>query len=96
MAQVLHIFASKISKTIEEYDERIFTDNIEDKAVRQLHGSFKMCRSPVPDELCWLTGESRTDYLHDMRICQRWAVLDRMLIAAILMDYLHLQESGIE
>lgn len=62
-------------------------------AIRQLHSSFKMRRPSVPDDLCWLTGESREDYLHDMRICQEWAVLNRGLIAAILMGYL--QESGI-
>lgn len=79
-------------RMIEEYKAAGCRSELQE-AVRQLHDSFKMRRPPVPDELCWLTGESREDYLHDMHICQRWAVLNRGLIADILMDYL--QESGI-
>jgi len=38
-------------------------------------------------ELCYLEGEEREHYLHDMRICQRWAVLNRRLIALLLLKY---------
>lgn len=79
-------------RMIEEYKAAGRRSELQE-AIRQLHSSFKMRRPSVPDDLCWLTGESREDYLHDMRICQEWAVLNRGLIAAILMGYL--QESGI-
>ena len=38
-------------------------------------------------ELCYVEGEARGHYLHDMRICQRWAVLNRRLIAMLLMRF---------
>lgn len=31
----------------------------------------------VPADLCYLTGELREDYLHDMNLCQEWAVQNR-------------------
>lgn len=46
-------------------------------AIGVLHRSFTMRRPPVPEELCWLSGQCREDYLHDMRLCQEWAVLNR-------------------
>lgn len=37
--------------------------------------------------LCYLEGELRERYLHDMRLCQRWAVLNRELIARLLLRF---------
>ncbi len=37
--------------------------------------------------LCYQEGEGRKHYLHDMRICQRWAVLNRKLISLLLMRF---------
>lgn len=84
-------------RMIEEYKAAGRRSELQE-AIRQLHNSFKMRRPSVPDDLCWLTGESREDYLHDMRICQRWAVLNREIITAILIDFLtasgHVVETG--
>jgi RNA-splicing ligase RtcB len=33
-------------------------------------------------------GGFREDYLHDMRLCQRWAVINRKLIVDLLLDFL--------
>ncbi|MDE6299522.1 MAG: RtcB family protein, partial [Muribaculaceae bacterium] len=41
----------------------------------------------LPAALCYVEGEQREHYLHDMRICQRWAVLNRRLIALLLMRF---------
>ena len=35
----------------------------------------------LPKDLCYLEGEDRADYLHDMRICQRFANINRCSIA---------------
>jgi len=43
----------------------------------------------VPKEFRYLTGDSREDYLHDMRLCQSFAVKSRNKIAEILISYLH-------
>lgn len=35
----------------------------------------------IPRNLCYLTGEARAAYLHDMKICQEYAVMNRRIIA---------------
>ena len=35
----------------------------------------------IPKNLCYLTGEAREAYLHDMKICQEYAVMNRRIIA---------------
>ena len=39
----------------------------------------------VPRQLCYLTGEYRDAYLHDMAICQRFAELNRRTIAQLIL-----------
>lgn len=41
----------------------------------------------IPAELCYVEGEAREQYLHDMRICQQWAVLNRKLISMLLLKF---------
>ena len=36
---------------------------------------------PIPRNLCYLTGEARDAYLHDMKICQEYAAMNRRIIA---------------
>ena len=48
----------------------------------------------VPEDLCWLYGEYLQDYLHDVEICQRFALRNRELIAEILMDRAGLSGDG--
>lgn len=57
-----------------------------EKAIRELHRKFSPNPLGIPKELCYLTGENREDYLHDMRICQRYAVLNRYAIAETILD----------
>lgn len=46
----------------------------------------------VPADLCYLTGELRDDYLHDMRICQEFARRNREEIARRI--FRHIKWSG--
>lgn len=39
----------------------------------------------VPEDLCWLYGSFLDDYLHDVEICQRFAVRNREKMAEILL-----------
>ena len=41
----------------------------------------------LPEALCYVEGDNREHYLHDMRLCQRWAVLNRKLIARLLLKF---------
>ena len=41
-----------------------------------------------PNDLCYLTGESREHYLHDMKICQDYASVNRQVMANIILESL--------
>jgi len=43
------------------------------------------CDADVPRDLKWLDGQGAEDYLHDMRICQRWAWENREAIAKAIL-----------
>ncbi|MBU3856351.1 MAG: RtcB family protein [Candidatus Phocaeicola excrementipullorum] len=62
------------------------------EVITRLHSSFKMRPPRIPEDLCYLEGESRADYLYDMRLCQEWAQINRRLIVDLLVD--HLIRSG--
>ena len=55
-------------------------------ALRELEKERKAKRKEVPDDLCWLEGEYLEDYLHDIEICQDFAVKNREMMAGILME----------
>ncbi len=55
-------------------------------ALRELEKERKAKRKEVPDDLCWLEGEYLEDYLHDIEICQDFAVKNREVMAGILME----------
>ncbi len=77
-------------RMIEEYKAAGRRSELQE-AIRNLHNSFKMQRPKMPDSLCYLEGRSKDDYLHDMRLCQKWAQINRSLIVDLLMDYLQSQ-----
>lgn len=54
-------------------------------AIEKLKRDFNPNPLNIPKELCYLTGQYRDDYLHDMKICQEWAVLNRSKIAYLIM-----------
>lgn len=78
------------ARMIEEYKAAGRRSELQE-AIRQLHCSFRMQRPPVPDELCWLEGQPREDYLHDMRLCQEWARINRSIIIDLLTGHLRTQ-----
>lgn len=54
-------------------------------AIKALHRDFQAQECDTPRKLCYLTGEYREMYLHDMRICQEFASLNRVTIAQIIL-----------
>lgn len=52
-----------------------------EKAIKELHRKFNPNPLNIPKDLCYLTGEYREMYLHDMKICQEFAVANRKEIA---------------
>lgn len=58
------------------------------KALKELEKEYKDNKPNLPNELCYLEGEYREMYLHDMRICQSYATINRGNIAIeILKEY---------
>ena len=75
-----------IKRIIEEYKATGRRSEIE-TTIRKIRKEFKYTEPSLPSGLCYLEGQGREDYLHDMRLCQHWAVLNRKLIAIELMKF---------
>jgi RNA-splicing ligase RtcB len=60
--------------------------------IKKMRKEQQEAEPSLPAALCYVEGEAREDYLHDMRICQRWAVLNRKLISILLLKFF----SGVE
>lgn len=61
------------------------------KALKKLEAEYRQNKPNLPNELCYLEGKYREMYLHDMKICQEYASLNRLHIAKeILMNYFQL------
>lgn len=56
------------------------------KGLSELKRKWNPDKLNIPKELCYLTGEHREMYLHDMKICQEFAKRNRELIASIIFD----------
>ena len=78
-------------KLIEEYKAAGRKKEIQ-KAIKELHRKFDPNPLNIPKELCYLTGIYREKYLHDMKICQEFAVLNRKEMADAILDELGLKE----
>ena len=74
-------------RIIEEYKAAGRKTEIEG-ALKELRKSFEAKGVFIPKELCYLTGEYRQMYLDDMRICQRFAELNRYTIASSIIEHL--------
>ena len=55
-------------------------------ALKQLDKEWKAKNPTMPRELCFLYGEFMEDYLHDIRICQEFALRNREKMAEILLQ----------
>lgn len=71
---------TKQEKLIAEYRAQGRRKEIE-KAIKELRRTFQPDSLGIPKELCYLTGKYREDYLHDMKICQLFASINRYDIA---------------
>lgn len=57
-------------------------------AIAELHRNFKAVNPKTPKDLCYLEGKYREDYLHDMRICQKFAYINRVMITKIICNHM--------
>ena len=64
---------------IKEYKEQGREKEIQ-QALIEIHKKYEG-KTKLPKDLCYLEGKGREDYLHDMKLCQEFAVLNRSYIA---------------
>jgi len=53
---------------------------------------LKMQKQSIPDDLCYIEGDTFTEYIHDMSIAQDYAKLNRRTIANIILEATNLTE----
>lgn len=78
---------------LSEMQDRLITEykssgrqNEIEKAIKELKRKFAPNPLGIPKELCYLTGEYRERYLHDMKICQEYASLNRKIIQLNILE----------
>ena len=81
-------FEQTIKRTIEEYKAAGRRSELQN-VIKKMHKEYQDAETNLPANLCYVEGEGREHYLHDMRLCQRWAVLNRKLISLLLMQFFH-------
>ena len=64
------------------------------EAIKELRRNHKTHKTSVPKELAYLTGQYKDDYLHDMAICQEYAVCNRSTIGEIIVEQMALTPKG--
>ena len=80
----------KKEKIIKTYKEQGKKSEIQE-ALKELEKEYKNNEPNLPKDLCYLENRYRDMYLHDMKICQEYASLNRLHIAKeILMNYFQL------
>ena len=77
-------FYEKKEKIIKSYKEQGKRNHIK-SALKLLEKDYKDLEPKYPKDLCYLTGEYRDRYLHDMRICQEYASVNRKTMAEIIL-----------
>ena len=53
-------------------------------AIKELRKTWEAKDLDIPKPLCYLTGKYRDDYLHDMQICQEFAIVNRWCISCAI------------
>lgn len=75
-----------IKRTIEEYKAAGRRSELQG-VIKKMRKEYQTTEPSLPADLCYVEGEMREQYLHDMRLCQRWAVLNRKLISLLLLKF---------
>lgn len=55
-------------------------------ALKEMEHEYKLRNPSLPKDLCYLTNEYKDNYLHDMKICQEYAILNRETIAKNIIE----------
>lgn len=61
-------------------------------AIKELEKKYKDNKPSLPKDLCYLEGKYRDMYLHDMKICQKYASYNRRYIAICILEQFGYEE----
>ena len=78
-------YLEKRDEIIRTYKEEGRKEEIQD-ALKQLKWEVYEGDTPMPEDLCYLSGKYLEDYLRDVEICQAFARRNRELMAEILIE----------
>lgn len=56
------------------------------RTLKKLNKEYRKKKPAYPRDLCYLTGDYRKKYLHDMKLAQEYARLNRETIAEVILD----------
>lgn len=89
--KTMHRLSDKARRQlIEQYKAEGRTQEIEN-GLRELSNSFA-ADSGIPEKFAYVEGQNLKDYLHDMRIVQRYAALNRQAMTQTILDRMQLTE----
>jgi len=66
------------------------------QAIKDLRSKYRAKDTDIPKDLAYLTGKYKDAYLHDMAICQQYAVVNRATIAKIILEKLGLNPADFQ
>ena len=78
-------FEHDCEKIISEY-KKCGREKEISKAIKELKQSYKRNTTKTPRELSYLVGEHREMYLHDMKLCQRFAEINREMMRNVICE----------
>lgn len=76
------------NKIIKDYKEQGREKDIQ-QALIDVNNKYNG-KTKLPQDLCYLEGDLRKQYLHDMLICQAFATHNRKYIASIILEHMNL------
>ena len=74
-------------ETITTYKEQGRQKEIQGR-LKEIQDEFEKNKNIIPHDLAYLEGEYREQYLHDMKLCQEFAVLNRYTMATTIANYM--------
>lgn len=78
------------NKIIKEYKDQGREKDIQ-QALLDVNNKYNG-KTKLPQDLCYLEGDLRKQYLHDMLICQAFATHNRKYIASVILEHMNLVE----
>ena len=78
-------YLEKRDEIIRTYKEQGRKTEIQ-AALKQLHWEVYDSETPIPEDLCYLSGKYLEDYLFDVVLCQRFARRNREKMAEVILD----------